>query len=397
MICATFLTVGCGQMTMPNDGGSDAATDAEPDGGPQLSGVSAGNQYTCAVSRGRSVCWGLNLFGPIDGIGTIAVQSHPVVVSGAPETAVVAASALGSYPQTCAITTQSQLYCWGSNFDGQIGNGTTDSAAATAPTLIAPNTNVVGCGNNYTCAVASNGAASCWGSAGSGQLGLGAGDGGPPPDRYSPTQLAAISGTTAIATDDRTTCAIAGGNVWCWGANDQGQIGDGTTTTRYSPVKLSSLSNATSLALGGLHACAIASGQVYCWGSNDRGQLGDGKAQPKSLVPIPVQSLTDAVAVTAGYVHTCALTKAGAVYCWGGNDWGNVGDGTVMTERDTPVLVSGLPPATAISAGAEHTCALLASGQAMCWGDDTYGELGDGVADGGPRSVPTPVGVVGIP
>lgn len=406
-LCAAVFFLGCGGTTAPDDsgGGGEAGIDAAPDATDaaidELSWISAGNQYTCAVSRGRAVCWGLNLSGAVDGVGTATTRPEPLPIDGLPPIKLVVASALGQPPHTCAITADARLYCWGSNYLGQMGNGTATipSTTATPPTWVSalPTAATVACGNGYTCNASSTGAVRCWGSAWAGQLGVGPGDGGPPPDEYSPTVIVGIPGATAIATDDRTTCAIAGGSVWCWGANDDGQVGDGTTTTRYTPVKLASLSNATSITVGDLHTCAVSTGQVYCWGSDDSGQLGDGKPQARSLVPVAVKGLTGVVSVTAGLVHTCALTQSGTVYCWGGNDFGALGDGTVKTERDTPVLVAGLPRATAISAGAVHTCALLATGGAMCWGDDTYGELGDGVADGGPRSVPTPVAVVGIP
>ena len=397
-----LLALACGGQTGPNDGGSDAAPEAnaEADSATNLSEISAGNQYACAVAGGRAVCWGLNLFGAVDGVGATTMTPQPVVVAGLPQIRGVVASALAGYAQSCAVTADSHLYCWGSNYQGQIGNGvaTIPATTPTSPTLVSalPSASTVACGNNYTCAASASGEAYCWGSDWTGQLGLGPGDGGAPPDQYTPLQVSGLSGVTAIATDDRTTCAIASGSVWCWGANDYGQVGDGTMTTRYAPVKLS-LSSATSIALGEEHACAVASGAAYCWGRDDHGQLGDGKSKPSSPTPALVNGLNNVVAVTAGEFHTCALTEPGAVWCWGDNEWGNLGDGTVMTERDVPVAVIGLPPATAISAGAEHTCALLASGDAMCWGDDTYGELGDGVADGGARSVPTPVAVVGLP
>lgn len=403
-LCVALLLLGCGGTTIPNDGGPgdggvDAPPDAGDDGGSSLSGIAAGSRYTCAVSRGRTACWGLNLTGAVDGLGSTAVVFTPMPVAGVPPAIAPYASGLGrGDTQSCALTEAGDLYCWGSNSYGQIGNGMTSTVQMPVfpPTMVASGILKTACGSQYTCAVSSGGLVTCWGYGYAGQLGIGQSDGGS--NIYpSPVTVPEIGGATDVATGDLTTCAIAAGDVWCWGQNEHGQVGDGTTTPRYTPVKLPSLSNVTSIAVGELHACAVAAGQVYCWGSDDRGQLGDGKPQAKSFVPVAVQGVPGAVAVTAGLVHTCALTQAGAVYCWGGNDWGNVGDGTVMTERDTPVLVAGLPKATAVSAGLSHTCALLASGGAMCWGEDTYGELGDGVADGGTRLVPTPVAVVGLP
>jgi len=114
-----------------------------------------------------------------------------------------------------------------------------------------------------------------------------------------------------------------------------------------------------------------------------------------SKVPVSVSGLPTVVSVVAGLIHSCALTADGAVYCWGGNDFGELGDGTLL-ERDTPIAVT-LPRVTRIAAGEVHTCALTAGGTVMCWGDNSYGEVGNGAADGGSQTVPTPVAVVGLP
>ncbi len=224
----------------------------------------------------------------------------------------------------------------------------------------------------------------------------------------SPVQAQAA---VTIATGGAHTCArFADGSVKCWGRNDVGQLGIGTTTgpefcivgtvfgsaCSFTPVSVTGISIVTALATGGAHTCALlADGTVRCWGANFSGQLGNGTFTASST-PVLVSGLTSATAVTAGGIHTCALLADGSVKCWGSDSHGQLGNGAPLDPfslSSTPLPVSGITTATAVAGGRAHTCALLADGTVRCWGDNDGGQLGNRTTA---RSS-TPVPVVAIP
>jgi alpha-tubulin suppressor-like RCC1 family protein len=331
-------------------------------GGPALTGVQAltlNGHHSCAlVSGGEVRCWGDNGYGQLgDGTTTQRLSPVPVLQSpgGLPLTG-VQALALGGW-HNCALLNGGEVRCWGSNTVGQQGDGTTTDHLTPVPVLESP--------------------------------------GGPP-----------LTGMQAIALGAAHSCAwVRGGEVRCWGWNDFGQLGDGTITQRLSPVPVLQspgglpLTGVQAIVLGGEHSCALLSGgEVHCWGRNEYGQLGDGTTEDW-LTPVPVlQSpggprLTGVQAPELGLFHSCALVNGSEVRCWGRNDSGQLGDGTTEGRlTPVPVLLSpGLTPMIGVqplALGGWHSCALVSEGEVQCWGQNLDGQLGDGTVTNQPSPVP---------
>ncbi|MBS0556173.1 MAG: RCC1 repeat-containing protein [Proteobacteria bacterium] len=362
--------------------------------GSDVAAIAAGFNHTCAVTTAGAVkCWGWNYYGQL-GDGSTTSRTTPVAVSGL--SSGMSAIAAGVY-HTCALTTGGSVKCWGSNVSGQLGDGSnTDHDTPVAVSGLGSGVAAIAAGGYHTCALTTAIVLKCWGSNSNGQLGnASTSDSNTPVNVLDGVNYLPVQGVAAIAAGYSHTCTLsAAGAVKCWGNNVYGQLGDGSVTDRVTPVAVSGLSSGVAaIAAGGHHTCVLTTaGAVKCWGGNDFGQLGDGSATDRTT-PVVVSGLGSGVAaITAGSNHTCALTTAGAVKCWGFNLLGEIGDGST-TNRSTPVAVSGLSSGVAaIAAGREHTCALTTAGAVKCWGDNYAFQLGDGST----TNRTTPVAVSGL-
>lgn len=337
-------------------------------GGPivPVTQLTSGFRQSCAVvAGGQARCWGENATGAL-GDGTTTPRTVPVVVSNpagtGPLTGVTALDTAGrvgtvgpTLTRTCARLDDGQVRCWG-GATVPLGDGATVSS--TRPVVVA---NATG--------------------------------GGP------------LLGVSEVGVGPDYSCARKGRQVRCWGANGAAQLGDGTTTTRPLPVSVldvdgeGPLTGVAQLSVGQTHACALlVTGEVRCWGANDRGQLGDGTYQSRNratVVMAPGLSgpLTDVTEVSAGHGVTCARLSSGQARCWGAN----TGDGTVGSNRPVTVLdPAGSAPLTGVahvSAGGSYgpvsglgdspyrsACASLTSGELRCWGMNQFAQLGDGTS-----------------
>lgn len=369
--------------------------------------IDGGGHHSCAsVEAGTVWCWGGNSSGQL-GDATTTGGATPVAVriEDGPLGEVTQVSAGGFH--TCAISAGTP-HCWGGNFFGQLGDDTTSSRSTGAPVLAADGAPLRGvkqivAGAFHTCVITSNTGVSCWGANFFGQLG---GDGGsstaPMPVRKA--DGSPLSGVKQLTVGDHHTCALqAAGRIACWGRNDSGQLGDGGTTGSAVPVTVEdadgdALGTVRGIAGGGEHTCAVlSSGGVRCWGAGAHGRLGDGgttdRSRPVAVVGIDgADDLRGVKAVAAGDRHTCALLVSRRVHCWGDNRAGQL-VGSDMASSPAPVIVPyELVEVRNVALGRDHTCALLRSNHVRCWGDNTFGQLGDGTT--GQRRLPQPVGDV---
>lgn len=352
--------------------------------------ISAGNSHTCAVTGGAAKCWGSNtIMGLIGNGSSAALFRTPVAVEGL-KSGVKAIAAGGNH--SCALTSKGGVRCWGNNQSGQLGSSS-KSLYVTAPaavTSLGSGVKAIAVGSGFnmkSCVLTGAGGMRCWGETSFGGLGNGS------KTRSSkPVAVVGLArGVSAISVGALQICAVtSGGGAKCWGENDGGALGTGSLTDSNSPVDVAGLtSGVKAISAGGGHTCALTSGGgVKCWGSNTRGQLGNGSTTGTFLTPVDVAGLTSGVrAITAGISHTCALTSGGGVKCWGWNQDGQLGNGSITDSR-TPVDVVGLTSGVVtITAGGNHTCALTGAGKAKCWGSNQFGQLGNGSKKGSTKPV----------
>lgn len=334
----------------------------------------ASHSHTCAVVDSGVQCWGAAAAGQLgDGVA-VGRRPLPVRVKGLPGPVRASGSQLAAGGSHSCVLVEGRALCWGANTSGQSGVERPlfllePTAVPGLPQPVAQ----IAAGTAHTCAVAA-GAAWCWGRNEAGEIGV-------VPDadcrerhavrpcRAAPLRVPGLDATpVALALGERHTCALIRGEVWCWGANARGQLGDGTRDGRALPRPVAGLPGpALAIAAGRSHSCAGVEGAVYCWGANDLGQLGGVEGDDR-LAPVPVSGIDAApAALAAGGNRTC-IAQQGAIFCWG--------DGS-----GAPALVEGIEGAvSALAVGFDHACAALSDAGVRCWGDGDFGQLGSGDA-----------------
>jgi alpha-tubulin suppressor-like RCC1 family protein len=404
VIAALFL-VGCPDQAMDGDG------DAIP------ASIAVGDYHSCAVRPGGEVrCWGYNPSGNLGYLHeqTIGDDEHPasegdIDVGGGPIVSVAA-----GYNHTCARLEGGALRCWGSGFGGALGYGNMDSIGDDEPPANAGDVDVggpviaIGAGNARTCAIVEGGGVRCWGHGGNSEVEFGGGPLGygnleSIGDDETPANAGDIDVggvAVALAVGDKHTCVVLeGGAVRCWGNADEfgdhhgGRLGYGNAEdigdneTPASACDVDVGQPAVAVAAGAFQTCALlVGGAVRCWGYAGHGALGYGNAEdigddeaPSSAGDVPLGGT--AIAVSAGADHTCALMQSGGVRCWGNGSGGRLGYGNEddIGSANTPADVGDIELggiATEISVGTLHTCALLDGGTIRCWGRAVFGQLG---------------------
>ena len=349
--------------------------------------VSAGDSHTCRITTTHTLwCWGSNDKGQL---GEQFTLSHPYEV--APTQVGTATNwttvSAGLY-DTCGVRADYTLWCWGYNANGEDGNGTTQEQVTPVQAGAALHWTSVSVGDYHTCGITTAATMYCWGQNAGGALGT-----APTQNEvHVPTQVGTGANWRSVDIGGSTSCAITTANaLWCWGGGYRGQLGTGTPGTEPAPVAVGTSASWATVSVGPATVCATRTdGTAWCWGRNDTGQVGDGTRGTDRTVPTQVgvastwAALTTNGATNAG--HTCGVRTDNTLWCWGDNSYGAIGDGTT-TERDAPVQVGTATDWTSVSAGGDHTCGVRTDGSQWCWGSDDLGQLGLN----GSRSVNVPV------
>lgn len=358
--------------------------------------LALGTQFTCALTDDAKLyCWGSDLQGQL-GDSSFVQKLVPTATLGGRSYIAIAAGV----QTTCALDQAGAAWCWGDD-PAQAGiplsfRNVPAIARASRP-LVA-----LTVGRKFACGLDSDGNAYCWGENGRGQLGL-----GDTLAHASPTRVTGGQRFSQITAGFWHVCALtAAGTAYCWGDNSFGELGSGDTKRAMQPQPVSGTTTFRSLGAGAVHECGISqTGAAFCWGGNSTGQLGNGAVEGE-LAPVAVLGglkfkTIRSYRANSIFGSTCGITESADLYCWGWNSKNQLGNAgapdTCINAAGTiayscalrPIKANGVSNVTAMDVGAEHTCALTASKQLLCWGDNEHGELGD--ATGVPQTIPVAV------
>jgi alpha-tubulin suppressor-like RCC1 family protein len=434
-----------GQLGNGANADSVAPVEAElPSAGTGADTVTVGDGFACAKTIGDQVyCWGRNDSGQL-GTGDTTASNVPVEVDAGEDYAQISARA----DHVCGVIDGgSGVECWGAGTYGQLGDGSDEPNLSPAPVPgLGSGLAAVATSDRTTCASSSTGDVWCWGERGPGLLGDGAalvralpetqglgrvyedvavmrraqcalsegkvycwgddadsrlGQGTVNEARVEPGEVQGLEDVTVEAIDAGVShaCALSTeGEVYCWGAGEEGQLGDGERQTSSSAVKVALQQRATEIAVGALHTCAVGeTGEVLCWGDGRSGELGDGNP-PGSLVPVAADAgpTTRFVSVSAGDGFTCALSTTREVFCWGRGAGGRLGNGGTSDQLTPAKIDSGAVVFDVLGVGATQACALDEFGAMYCWGVDELGSFGD-TAGSGVTTSPRPISLTVAP
>lgn len=338
-----------------------------------LQKISAGPNHSCGITNsGKLFCWGSDANGSLGNGGSNTDESSPVPIDVSNTYLEISVNNFS----TCGIRTDQTLWCWGANNNGMLGLG--DTTSRTSPNLVGNNYIKVSLGTTSTCAVSTSGELRCWGNQLDGRLGNGIGTG----NALTPQTITSISPIADVSVGFDHACAVrTDGQLFCWGRNILGQVGDGSTNTRLNPAAVSLVSPAIQVSAGTSYTCAVLStGKAFCWGSGVFGNLGQGSAT-NSSVPIAAHPSFDFLSIQAGNQTTCAVSAIDSrLKCWGSGTFGLLGDGVARQTSFTPVDVRIPSTTTAFSSRGNTACAVSA-GYGICWGGNNLGQTGGGFRD----------------
>jgi alpha-tubulin suppressor-like RCC1 family protein len=337
--------------------------------------VSAGYIHTCGVRlNGKLYCWGDDGNGRL-GLGpTVGPAGVPVRVGDLQDWAMVSAG----NGHTCGVRKNGKLYCWGKDDKGQVGDED-DPHGALSPRRIGALEDwvTVSAGYAHTCGIRKNGKLYCWGDDYYGQVGDGDANGADAPRR-----IGVHEDWANVSAGYRHSCGVRKiGKIYCWGNDSEGQIGNGSQTGNViSPQRIDTREDWASASAGGLHSCGVRkNGKLYCWGQDDQGQVGDGDQPTHSTTtPQRIGVHEDWANVSAGWLHSCGVRTIGKIYCWGLDNKNQIGNGSPTGNVISPQRIdTARQDWTTATAGGFHSCGIRVQ-KLYCWGFDTSGQVGDG-------------------
>ena len=353
---------------------------------PSFSRMSASEDHSCAVTpAGRAYCWGRNEFGEL-GNGFVS----PRELTPVPVLTDLTFSTVDAGPfSSCGLTTEQRAWCWGHNGTGRLGDGTTTNRHTPRDVIGGLQFVALTVSSGHTCGITTAKRAYCWGDNDFGELGERT-----TTERHQPTPVAGgllfrqISAGSTLGSSH--TCGVTTDFIaYCWGRNDLGQLGDGTTAQRLAPVKVAGNHKFLQVRAAEVHTCGLTTAhEVYCWGENRFGQLGDATTK-QALRPVKVAGAIHFNQIATGggsrsgnvgFAFTCGLSAIHVLWCWGSNDQGQLG-GVTGDHRVWPARVKSRLLFRQVATGGGHACAATTEFIGYCWGRNNFGQLGDGTTN----------------
>lgn len=341
--------------------------------------VTVGEGHSCRLDGNGVSCWGTNLLG---GLGTGATDTLRHAIAELVSSPVRFAQVDAGQYHSCALTASGDAYCWGYGLLGQLGDGARVTSGVPVRVAGGLRFRQISAGGEHSCGITTGDMAYCWGNNSSAQLASDLSQQICGPAHYPcsgmPLPVSPALPFRTISAGGVFNCGIVrNGDTYCWGSNVLGTLGAGTQSDSEPPIRVKTDRRFVSVSAGAFHACGLtADGAAWCWGYNQTGQFASGELS--SSVPVRAAPALTFRQVTAGYLHSCGITLKGVAWCWGENRRGQLGGGTKVLLSREPVEVQGDFRFISISGGIEHSCGLATSGETYCWGGNSWGQLGDG-------------------